>query len=93
MKKNQPTTYSEILKVLVELKAKYPRDNMGKHLSTALDDFGDLWGVSDKEILFALIKHKANMEMDVPHETGQEELDKIIQEGLNLSNILENEDD
>ncbi len=92
-KKNNPTTYSDIITVLVELKAKYPTFNMGRHLSTALEDYNDLWGVNDKEILQSLIIYKDSMEIDVPHETGQAELDRIIQDGLNLSYALEDDED
>lgn len=89
MKKNKPKHYTEILTVLQELKKSYPSYSMGKHLSTALDEYGDIWGISDKEMLFALTKYKAQMEMDVPHETGEEELDKIIEDGMNLSSYNE----
>ncbi len=93
MKKTKsPTTYSEIIALLIELKFKYPSSNMGRHLATALDDYNDIWGVTDKEMLFALNKYKANMEMDVPHETGEEELQRIIEDGLNLSDCLDTPD-
>lgn len=89
MKKNKPKHYTEILTTLQELKKSYPSYSMGKHLSTAFDEYGDIWGLSDKEMLFALTKYKAQMEMDVPHETDEEELDKIIKEGMNLSSYNE----
>lgn len=92
--KKKDSTYSEILQVLVELKTKYPTYGIGKHLSTALEDYGDLWGVSDKEILYALEKYEATLEYtDVPRETSDEELKKIIEGGLNLSSIYTEEED
>ena len=64
---------------------------MGKHLATALDEYGDVWGITDRELLFALEKYKAQLEMDVPH-TDDDELDKIIKDGMNLDDILKEED-
>lgn len=65
---------------------------MGRHLSTALDGYGDIWGLSDKEILFALEKYKSQLDMDIPH-TDEEELAKIIKEGMDLDNILKEEEE
>lgn len=64
---------------------------MGKHLSTALDGYGDMWGLTDRELLFALEKYKAQLEMDIPH-ADDDEIDQIIKEGMNLDNILTEED-
>ena len=84
-KKSLPTTYNDIISALQELHLLYPTYTIGRHLSTALDEYGDLWGISDKEILFALTKYRASLEMDVPHETDQEEINRIIKDGMNLS--------
>jgi hypothetical protein len=65
---------------------------MGRHIATALDDYGDVWGLSDREILFALEKYKAELDMDFPH-TDESEIDQIIKEGMNLENILKEDDD
>jgi hypothetical protein len=64
---------------------------MGRHLATALDEYGDIWGVSDKEMVFALTKYKNQLEMDVPH-TDDSEIDKIIKDGLDLDNLFKEED-
>ena len=85
MKKVKPTQYTEIINILIELHKLYPSYSMGKHLSTALDDYGDVWGMSDKEVLFAFTKYKAQMEMDVPHETDEEEIERIIKDASNLN--------
>lgn len=85
MKKNKSSFYTDIIEIFKELKVLYPSYSMGKHISTALDDYGDIWGLSDKEIHYALTKYKAQMQMDVPHETGEDELKQIIEDGMNLS--------
>ena len=89
MKTNKPNNYKEILGLLLELKQSHPSYSMGRHLSTALADYGDLWDVSDKEIVYALEKYMATMEMDVPHETDDKELEKIIRDGMSLSLDIE----
>jgi hypothetical protein len=93
MKKNKPNIYTDIINVLTELKSLYPSYTMGKHISTALDDYGDVWGLSDKELLFAFTKYKAQMEMDVPHETGEDELKQIMDDAMDLDSILKEKED
>ncbi len=83
--------YHQILNTLEALNTNYPAYNMGRHLATALDEYGDLWGLSDKEMMFALEKYKTQLEMDIPH-TDDNELDQIIKDGMNLEDILKEED-
>lgn len=90
----KPNNYNNVIHILQELHTLYPSFNMGRHLSTALSDYNDFWGISDKELVFALQKYKAKLEMDVPYTEG-EELDEIVRGGMNLSlsSILEEEED
>lgn len=88
----KPTNYSKIVKLLQELHTSYPNYNMGRHISTALADYGDFWGITDKEMLFALTKYKSQLDMDVPHTNDDEEVNEIIQEAMDLNNILKEED-
>lgn len=87
----RPNDYYRVLALLQQLNTSYPNYNMGRHIATALDEYGDVWGLSDKEILFALEKYKAELDMDIPH-TDDSEIDQIIKEGMNLENILKEED-
>jgi hypothetical protein len=80
-----------VIALLQQLHISYPEYNMGRHIATALDGYGDVWGLTDREILFALEKYKAELDMDVPH-TDESELDQIIKDGMNLENILKEED-
>lgn len=84
--------YSQIVKLLQELHTSYPHYNMGRHLATALDGYGDVWGLTDKELLFALDKYKAQLDMDVPH-VDEKEIDEIVREASDLQNILKEEND
>jgi hypothetical protein len=84
--------YEKVLSILQDLHKDFPTYNLGRHLSTALADYGDIWGMTDKELAFALEKYKTEIEMDVPH-TDDSELDKIIKDGMDLENILKEEED
>jgi len=91
MHMGKPNDYYRVLALLQQLQVSYPNYNMGRHIATALDEYGDVWGLTDREILFALEKYKAELDMDVPH-TDESEIDQIIKEGMNLENILKEED-
>jgi hypothetical protein len=88
---SKKTHYTEIINILQELNKNFPTYNLGRHLATALDGYGDIWGITDKEFAFALSKYKTEIEMDVPH-ADENELEKIIKEGMDLENILKEED-
>jgi hypothetical protein len=62
---------------------------VGRHLSTILADYGDIWGMTDREFVFALEKYKLQLDMDVPN---AEDIDEIIRQGMNLDSILKEED-
>jgi hypothetical protein len=63
---------------------------MGQHISTAVDG-SELWGVTDKEMLLALEKYEASLEMDVNH--NEEEIEEIIKDGMNLERTLFEEEE
>lgn len=83
--------YYRVLALLQQLNTSYPNYNMGRHIATALDEYGDVWGLSDRELLYAFEKYKAELDMDIPH-TDESEIDQIIKEGMNLENILKEQD-
>jgi hypothetical protein len=86
------TIYEQILTSLKELKEEFPSYNMGRHLDTALSEYKDVWGITDKEMLYALNRYKAQLTLDVPH-PDESEIDKIIKDGMNLDTILQEDDD
>jgi hypothetical protein len=85
------SAYSQILNVLHELQREYPQYNMGRHLATSLDEYGDVWGIPDNEILFALNKYRAQLHMDVEYSEIQD-IERIMEDGIDLDNILKEED-
>ena len=88
----KPNYYNKVLHILQELHTAYPQYNMGKHLATILDECGNLWGVTDKELAYALIKYKGQLEMDVKH-MDDSEIEDIIKDGLNLDKLFKEEED
>ena len=88
----KPNYYSQITKTLNRLQKSYPTYNMGRHLSTALYEYNDLWGVSDKELLLALEKYEIELNIDYPHE-DEDDLKKIIKGGMNLEKMFLEEDE
>ncbi len=93
MKTNKPSYYNEIISCLQELKSLFPDYSMGKHISTIEEEYGDIWGITDKELAYALKKYKAQLEMYVP--THEEDIDEIIKDGMNLStsSLLQQDED
>lgn len=87
----KPNYYNQILEVLKELHITYPSFNMARHITTALDDYTDIWGVPDKEFLSALQKYKIQLELYESPLTEGKQLDRIIEDGLHLEDILDEE--
>jgi len=89
MKRN---IYKAILDVLLELHKDHPTYEMGKHFSIALSEYRDIFSVPDKEILKALKKYQEEISEEA--DITEDYIDKIVEEGMNLDTILdENEDD
>jgi len=84
--------YNKAIGILQDLHKIYPTLNMGRHLATALDGYGDVWGLTDKELVFLLDKYKTRMDLDIPHIADDEEVDKIIKDGLDLFKEEDNGD-
>lgn len=87
----KPTDFSQIITLLNELHKSFPKYNIGRHISTALDG-GDLWGISDKQLLDALNKYKDQQEIDSPY-TNERELESIISDGMNLDHLFDEEEE
>jgi hypothetical protein len=87
----KPTDFSQIITILNELHRSFPKYNIGRHISTALDG-GDLWGISDKQLLDALSKYKDQQEIDAPY-TNEREIDAIISDGMNLDHLFDEEEE
>ncbi len=80
--------YRQIISTLQSLNKSCPSCNMGKHIATAVDG-EDLWGMTDKEFLKVLKDYQFESESDV----FNGDIEEIIKQGLNLNNILEEEEE
>ena len=81
--------YERILQALTRLHKMYPTYNMGRHLSTVLDEQGDVWGMTDKELSYLLSKYIKQLEIDIPH---ADDVEDIIKGGLNLNKLIIEDD-
>jgi hypothetical protein len=84
--------YNQVINALQELHIHYPSYNLGRHLATAFSDYGDLWGVTDKEFLFALDRYKAQLDMDYSHK-DEDYVDKIVKDGMDLDKLFKEDED
>lgn len=81
MKKNE---FRHIIKLLDQLHTKYPSYTIARNISTALSDYGDFWGMTDKEFSFALEKYMAELELDDSHIVTEEYVKHIQEDAAKL---------
>lgn len=91
MKKN--TNYIAILEKLKELHSSHPSYSFGRHISIAFSEYGDVWGITDKEALFALEKYAQELEGDNDRIVDDHYIDQIIKDAQNLDTILDEEEE
>lgn len=82
--------HNRVIAILKRLHKAHPTYNIGKHISTAVDD-SDLWGVTDKELFLSLQRYEIELNMDVVHE--DDDIDDIIKDGMNLERTLFEEEE
>lgn len=82
--------FNECIKVLKQIHKLEPHKSLATHLSNALADYGNFWGLGDKETLFALTKYKVEIETDFH---SDEDIEKIVSDGTDLLHILDEEDE
>lgn len=85
------SNYLKTLDILKELKLKHPSYNLGRHIATALSDYGDIWGLTDKEVLFAFQKYSSELDLDIL-DMDEEYVNKVIEDAKDLNYILDDEE-
>ena len=85
--------FKECIKTLNSLKSRYPNFSIGRHISTATADYGDIWSMPDKELLHALQKYEAELEIDEAHVVDDIYVNKVLEEGKDLDHILDVEEE
>ena len=82
----KPNYYKKAIEILSELHNAYPNFGLARHLSTALSDYGDFWGLTDKELTFALEKYQAELALDIDQIADDAYVNQIIEDGMDLLN-------
>lgn len=86
--------YKEVLHVLTELNKDFPSYGVARHIATATADYGDIWSMTDKELLFALVKYQAELELDNNQLVSDEYVRQIQEDAKHLFDpINEDEED
>lgn len=85
--------YNKIILELKELHNKYPSFELSKHISGFSSEYGDVWGISDKELYFSIKKYKERLELDFETSRDESQLTKILSEGMDLDSILDEEEE
>jgi hypothetical protein len=73
--------YKRSVNVLAKLNTIIPRQSLGKHLATALDEH-QIENLNDKEMFNILNDYLIELESDIPH---CEDLEEILKQGMNLN--------
>lgn len=90
----KPTDYSKkFIELLQQLKRKYPPFSHPRNIATAFADYGDFWGMSEKEACFALEKYIAELELDSSNIVSDDYLDEIVEDAKHLFDPTEEEDE
>lgn len=89
-KKDNIDYFALIIEKLQELHNVYLQ-SMGRHLSNALQDYPNYWGLSDREFLTALEKYALELEENTLPTT--KEIEKLINESSSIEDLLNGIDD
>ncbi len=73
--------YKRSVNVLNKLNTIIPRQSLGKHLATALDEH-QIENLNDREMFNILNDYLIELESDIPH---CEDLEEILKQGMNLN--------
>lgn len=74
--------FKGVIHILKELNKTYPNQGLARHIHEATLEYGNLWGLGDKEFHFALTKYKAELDLNI---VDQKEVDEILRDGMSLS--------
>lgn len=74
----------KVISQLEQLAKDYPSFGIGRHISTALSDYGDFWGITDKELCFALDKYSTQLDLDENSIAAPDYVDKIVEDAKHL---------
>lgn len=81
----------KILSILKDLEKSYPTLSVARHISDAASEYGELLWLSNKELLDALEVYKEQLLMNQP--PTEDEIAQITREAMDLSSILDEEEE
>jgi len=81
MKKNE---YKECIRILERLHSSHPTYTISQHISTAMADYGEFWGLTDREFKFALEKYMNELELDIQHVVSEDYVQRVVRDANNL---------
>ena len=88
---------SKIIQTLKDLAKQYPAQTLSQHIGLATFDYPTIDALSDKELFFALEKYMCEKQLDMVQGTLDKprnfSIEKIVEEGMDLDNILNEEED
>lgn len=91
---SRQTNYRKsFISIIEELGRQYPTYGIGRHISTALADYGDFWGITDKEFCFALEKYASQLQLDENNIVSPDYVEEIIEDGKHLFDQTEEEEE
>lgn len=80
-------------KLMEELIHDYPSFTLGRHLSSALMDYGDFWGISDKSLCLALEEYQKKLALDITDIAPDEFVYRIQEDAAHLFDDIDEEQD
>lgn len=82
--------YKACIKTLQVLHKQHPTFPIGRHISTALDGYGDAWGMTDKEMYYALKRYQTILETDQEARTEVHEryVERVVDRGMHLDELF-----
>jgi hypothetical protein len=88
MAKKSVNYFSQVIHTLQTIHREHPTQSFGNIISTALDEYKDIWGISDREVLHALEKYKLEQE----YNKDDLDIEQIVRDGKNLSTLFDEEE-
>lgn len=85
--------YKKAIELMENLYVSHPHYTLGRHLSTALADYGDFWGITNKEFCFALEKYAAELELDGQEISSEAYVNNIVEDAKHLFENIEEEEE
>lgn len=82
--KKIPNYKKKFVEVVDKLLKEYPEVPLGRHLDTALADYGILCNYSEKELCYAIEKYHNELDMDIQHIVPDEYVNEIVEDAKHL---------